>query len=219
MDMYLGEMALLVVSVPILIGMVKGITARLRINDYIASVAIFLIVLLNVRGGIRIGERFSLSLGGLISLPLCTFIMIKRSEKASDVFYAMLSMLGVAGITFLYSLHFLEVTSLDPRLIAFLLSLVVGLWCAFSARRTFSSCLFSAVVGSFVGITPYLIFIRKNGNIGGSYTFAVMWMGALLGMIIQYLLTYMMRAIKSPRADSYFEAGEMKEETEEGKKE
>ena len=217
--MYLGEMVLLVAAVLVMTGLVKGITARLGFNDYVAAFTIFVIVLLNVRGGIPISERFRLSLGGILSLVVAFYTLIRKSDKASDLFFALLSALGCAGIVFAYSLHFTETLPLDPRLLAFLLSLLVGLWCAFSARRTFSSCLFSSLTGGFLGGTLYLTILVKHGNIGGNYTFAVMWLGALFGLMIQYALTVMLRAVKSPRADSYFEAGEMADEEKREEKE
>ena len=210
--MYLGEMTLLIIAVLVMTGLARGITTRLGLNDIVTSVSIFLIVLLNVRGGISIGKDFSLSLGGVLSILLCTYTFIRRKEKASDLLAGFLSMLGCAGISFLYTFHFLSVVQLDPRLLAALLSLLVGLWSALAARRTFASCLFSSVAGSFFGITIYLIFFRKSGNIGGNYTFAVMWIGATVGLLLQYLFAMMMRVTKSPRANSYFEAGEMQEE-------
>ena len=203
---------MLVVAVFVMIGAVKGITARLGLNDYITAFFIFLIVLLNVRGGIRLTESFSLSLGGVLSVVIAFFILFRQGGKGADKFLAMLSALGCAGIAFAYTSHFTYTVSLDSRLLAALLSLLIGLWCAFSAKRTFSACLFSAIVGSFLGVTLYQIFVRKSGNIGGNYSFAVMWFGAIVGILIQYLLTVMLRAVKSPRANSYFEAGEMVEE-------
>ena len=121
-------------------------------------------------------------------------------------------MLGCAGIAFAYTMHFWGTVGLDPKILAPLLSLLLALWCAFSARRTFASCLFSSLTGGFLGITLYLVFLEKHGNIGGGYTFCVMWLSAIFGLTIQYLLTVMMRAVNSPRANSYFEAGEMTEE-------
>ena len=209
--MYIGEMVLLVVSAILLVGLAKGITARLHLNDYAAVFLIFVIVLLNVRGGIQAG-KFRLGLGGFLSVILSIILLIRRSEKASDVGFALLSMLGCAGIAFAYTMHFLGNVGLDPRLVAPLLSLLLALWCAFSARRTFASCLFSALTGGFLGIFCYLFFLEKRGNIGGDYCFCVMWLSAIFGLTIQYLLTVMMRAVKSPRANTYFEAGEMTEE-------
>lgn len=215
--MYIGEMSLLITAVLVMTGLVKGITEKLHINDYIATFTIFLIVLLNVRGGIKLTRDFSLAIGGVLSLLVGFYVLIRRSEKASDILFALLSMAGAAGIAFVYTLHFSSTVRLDPRLLAVLLALLIGLWSAFAARRTFASCLFSATVGSFIGVTIWQIFFRKSGNIGGSYSFAVMWLGAIFGLGLQYLLTKMMRAIKSPRADVYFEAGELKEESDEKK--
>ena len=204
----------MIVAVLVMTGLAKGITSRLHFNDAVASVAIFLIVLLNVRGGIPLGKSFSLSLGGVLSVALCLYAFLRRSERPYDLFLGFLSMLGTAGITFLYTLHFLSAIKLDPRLLACLLSFLVGLWSAFAAKRTFASCLFSSVAGSFLGVTLYLVFIRKGGNIGGNYTFTVMWLGATIGLLLQYLFAVMMRVMKSPRSDSYFEAGEMQDEEE-----
>ena len=211
--MLLGESALLAASVLVMLGMVKKITARLGMNDYVTSFFIFLIVLLNVRGGVRLTNSFSLSLGGTLSVIVACYILIRRSEKGSDFLFALLSAIGCAGIVFAYTLHFSTVLCLDPRILATLLALLVGLWCAFSARRTFAACLFSSIIGAFLGVTIYQVFFRKSGNIGGSYAFAVMWLGAIFGIVIQYLLTVMLRSIKSPRANSYFEAGEMSDES------
>ena len=210
--MYLGEMALLVVSALVMTGLVKGVTSRLRLNDFAASFLIFVIVLLNVRGSVKLGRGFSLSLGGVLSVIASVYMIAKRSETAEDIVFALLSMLGNAGIVFAYSMHFLESTAIDPRALSALLSVLAGLWCAFAARRTFASCLFSAVTGGFIGTTIYLIFVRMRGNIGGYYAFSTMWLTAIFGLTIQYLTTVMMRAIKSPRAQSYFEAAELMED-------
>ena len=209
--MYLGEMALLIVSILVMTGLAKGITERLRFNEFAAAFLIFLIVLLNVRGSVRLTRDFSLSLGGVLSVLVGFYTLFKRADEGRDVLLGLLSMIGTAGIAFLYSYFFLEQAPMDPRLLATLLSLLTGLWCAVSAKRTFSSCLFSALVGSFIGIAAYQIFFRKSGNIGGSYAFTVMWFSAIVGLVLQYLFTMMMRAVNSPRANSYFEAGEMKE--------
>ena len=211
-NMILGEMALLVTAVFVMCGVAKGITSRLRMNDYVTTFLIFVIVLLNVRGGVKLTESYSLSLGSILSVIVGSYTMIRRSDTLSEGIFALLSAAGCAGIVFAYSAHFLGEIKLDPRLVASLLSLLVGLWCAFAARRRFSSCLFAALFGGFLGSTLYLILFEKHGNIGGNYTFAVMWLGAIAGLVIQYLLTVLLRAVKSPRADSYFEAGEMKEE-------
>ena len=216
--MYLGELTLLATAALVMTGLAKGITARLRLNDFAASFLIFVIVLLNVRGGVRLNERYSLALGGVLSVLVSIYMLIKRSERSSDVLLAFLSMLGNAGIVFAYSLHFLEATSLDPKALSALLSLLAGLWCAFAARRTFASCLFAAVTGGFVGATFYLIFFRMSGNIGGSYSFSTMWLTAVFGLTIQYLLSIMMRATKIPRADVYFEAAELMDEDKKSKK-
>ena len=216
--MIMGEMTLLVVAVLVLSGASKGITARLRMNDYVTAFCIFVIVLLNVRGGVKLTSDYSLALGGVFSIVVAIYTLIRRSEKVSDVFFALLSAVGCAGIAFAYTLHFSSVFPLDKRLLATLLSLLLGLWCAFSARRTFSSCLFSALIGGFVGVTTYQIIFLKGGKIGGNYTFAVMWLSAIFGLLIQYLLTVLLRAVKSPRADSYFEAGALAEEDTDQKK-
>ena len=216
--MYLGEMALLTASVLVMTGLVKEITARLGFNDFTAAFMIFLIVWLNVRGSVRLTEAYSLSVGGVLSVLAVTFSLFRRSESGKDLLLSFFSLVGTVAITFVYSLEFLERTSLDPRTLATLLSIPTGLWCALSGKRTFATCLFSAVTGGFLGIMFYQLFFRKSGNIGGSYAFTVMWFSALFGLILQYLLTAMMRAVKSPRADSYFEAGEMRDEEEEKEK-
>lgn len=217
--MILGEMALLITSVFVMTGLAKKVTRRLGVNDFIATFFIFLIVVLNVRGGIRMTRNYTLSLGGVLSVVVSLYMMLKRSERGTDILFALLSAIACAGIAFAYTLHFSETVKLNEKTLALLLSVLVGLWSAFAARRTFAACFFSALTGSFLGITTYLIFFRNSGNIGGSYTFAVMWLGAIFGLILQYLLTYTMRAVGSPRADSYFEAGEMRDEREEKKKE
>ena len=56
--MYLGEMALLVASALVMTGLAKGITARLKLNDFAATFLIFVIVLLNVRGEIKMTENY-----------------------------------------------------------------------------------------------------------------------------------------------------------------
>ena len=210
--MLIGEMVLLVVAVFVMIGAAKGITARLGLNDYLTAFFIFVIVLLNVRGGVRLTAEYSLSLGGVLSVIVAFYTLFHRSEKGTDLLLAILSALGCAGIAFAYTLHFSVSQPLDARLLVVLLSLLVGLWCAFSAKRTFAACLFSAIVGSFIGVSLYQIFFQNSGNIGGNYSFTLMWSGAIFGLLIQYLLTVMLRAVKSPRANSYFEAGEMQEE-------
>lgn len=215
--MYLGELALLISSTLILTGAARGITGRLRLNDFAASFIIFVIVLLNVRGAIALSGKYTLSLGGILSVIVSIYMMIARSERGSDILFAFLSMLGNAGIVFAYSLHFLTSTGIDPRALSALLSLLSGLWCAFAAKRTFASCLFSAITGGFLGTGAYLLFFAKSGNIGGSYSFSTMWLSAIFGLTIQYLLSIMMRATKSPRADSYFEAGELMESEESDK--
>ena len=216
--MYLGELSLLVAAAVVMTGLAKGITSRLKLNDFAASFLIFVIVLLNVRGGIKIG-KFSLALGGVLSVAASVYILIRRSEKASDVLFAVISMLGNAGLVFAYTLHFLEDAPLDPKALSALLSVLSGLWCAFAARRTFASCLFAAVTGGFIGSALYLIFFRMSGNIGGSYSFSTMWLSAIFGLTIQYLLTVMMRAVKNPRANAYFEAGKMMDEEDKKQKE
>ena len=212
--MLLGESALLVISVLVMLGTVKKITARLGMNDYVTAFFIFVIVLLNVRGGVKLTNDYSLSLGGVLSVVVACYVLVRRSERGSDLLFASLSAIGCAGIAFAYTLHFTTVLSLDPRILASLLALLIGLWCAFSARRTFAACLFSSIIGAFLGVTIHQIIFLKSGNIGGSYAFAVMWLGAIFGIVIQYLLTVMLRSIKSPRANSYFEAGEMSDEEE-----
>ena len=213
--MYLGEMALLIVSVLVMTGLVKGITSRLRLNDFTASFMIFVIVLLNLRGGISLRKDLSLSLGGVLSLVVAFYVLIAKHENRQEVLLSIGAAIIAAAIAFVYTLHFSENERLDPRLLAALLSLLLGLWCAIAAKRTFSSCLFSSVTGGFIGVTIYLLFFRKSGNIGGSYSFAVMWLSAIFGLGLQYLLSIMLRAINSPRADSYFEAAEMEEENRE----
>jgi len=213
--MYIGEMTLLVVAVLVMTGLARGITARLFMNDFAATFMIFLIVLLNVRGGITLTKSFTLSVGGALSVVVCTYAMIRRSEKGSDLLSAILAMAVDAGIVFIYSAHFLPMSAIDPRVLATLLSLIVGLWSAVAARRTFASCLFSSVTGSFLGATLYLLFLRKSGNIGGNYTFTVMWLGAIFGLLLQYLLSLVTRGTRSPRANTSFEAGEMAEEEDE----
>ena len=207
-------MALLMASVLVMTGLVKGITARLGFNDFSAAFVIFLMVLLNVRGGVKLTKSFTLSLGGILSVAASTFALFKRSESGKDILLALFSLTGTIALTFAYSLHFLESIPTDPHALAPLLAIPTGLWCALSGKRTFATCLFSAVTGGFIGVGLYQIFFRKSGNIGGSYAFTVMWFSAFFGLALQYLLTVMMRAVKSPRADSYFEAGEMKEEEE-----
>ena len=214
--MYLGELSLLVVAAIVMTGLAKGVTARLRLNDFAASFLIFVIVLLNVRGGVKLGA-FSLSFGGVLSVVASIYMLLRRSEEAKDVLFAVIAMLCNAGIVFAYSLHFLQSVPLDPKLLSAALSLLAGVWCAFSAKRTFAACLFAAVTGGFIGTTVYLIFFRMSGNIGGSYSFSTMWLTAVFGLTIQYLTTLMMRAVKSPRANAYFEAGELMEEKKEKK--
>jgi len=217
--MLIGEMLLLVVAVLVMIGAVKKITARLGLNDYVTTFFIFVIVLLNARGGVRLSDNYALYLGGVLSVIVATYILLSRIERISDLVGAALSALGCAGIAFTYTTHFSTVTILDPRLLAILLSLLIGLWCACTAKRTFSSCLYSATTGGFLGVTLYQTIIQNGGNIGGNYSFAVMWFGAIFGILIQYLLTHLLQAVNSPRANSYFEAGAMAEERDEDKKE
>ncbi len=212
--MLLGEMSLLVAAVLVMTGLVKKITARLYVNDFIATFFIFLIVLLNVRGGIELGGGFRLYLGGALSILISIYAFIRRTEKPSDALAGIFGCLSEAGITFLYTLVFSSAWAMDMRLLAFLLSVLSGVWCALVSKRTFASCLFSAVTGAFIGSTAYLIFVKKSGDIGGNYSFAVMWMSALIGLIVQHLLALTMRAVKSPRADTFFEAGEFVEKQE-----
>ena len=213
--MIVGEMCLLVASVFILIGVAKGITARLQVNDYLATFAIFLIVFLNVCGGIALTDRYKLFLGGVLSVLLATYCLVKRSETAGDLLLALLSSLVTATLAFLYSMHFSART--DIKHVLLLACVPIAVWSAISARRTFASCLFSSVVGSFIGMTFYLVFVQKGGDIGGGESFAVMWVGALFGLVIQYLFAFMLRVTKSPRANSYFEAGEMQESSDDGR--
>lgn len=203
---------LLITAAITMTGLAKGVTARLKLNDFAASFLIFVIVLLNVRGGVRLNENYTLSLGGVLSVLISAYMLVKRSELARDVVLALLSMIGNAGIVFAYSLHFLETAPLNPQLLSALLSVLCGLWSAVTARRTFASCLFSAVTGGFLGATAYLIFFRMHGNIGGSYSFSTMWLSAIFGLTIQYLLSLMIRTVKSPRSNVYFEAGELMDE-------
>ena len=210
--MYLGEMALLLTATVVMTGLAKGITARLRLNDFTASFLIFTIVLLNLRGGVKLSGAYSLALGGVLSVLASIYIVIGRSERPADLLFAVISMIGNAGIVLVYSMHFLGSGILSSKALSALLSILTGLWCAFAARRTFASCLFAAVTGGFLGTTIYYIFLRKSGYIGGSYAFSTMWLSAIFGLTIQYLFSIMMRATHSPRADSYFEAGEMMEE-------
>jgi len=214
--MLIGEMCLLIASVLILIGSAKGITARLYVNDYIAVFSIFVIVLSNVRGGIAITENYRLFIGGVLSVLLAAYCLIKRSDTSGDILIALFSALVTAGIVFVYFLQF-SAEKTDIKLIILLSTLPVAVWSALSARRTFASCLFSALVGSFVGITLYQISILQRGDIGGGYSFAVMWVATLLGLVLQYLFTFLLRATKDPRANSYFEAGEMVENSDEKK--
>ena len=216
--MLLGEMCLLVAAVLVMTGLAKKITARLYVNDFIATFFIFLIVLLNVRGGIKLGENFSLYLGGALSVLLSIYAFFRRTERTSDVLFGIFGCLSEAAIAFLYSYVFLKTQLADIRLVALLLSILSGVWCALVSKRTFASCLFSAVTGGFIGITSYQIFVQKSGEIGGNYGFAVMWMSALLGLLIQHLLALTMRAVNSPQADTFFEAGELKEKAEKSDK-
>ena len=210
--MLLGEMCLLVAAVLVMTGLAKKITARLYINDFIATFSIFLIVLLNVRGGIGLGRGYALYLGGALSVLLSFYAFIRRTEKPSDALFGIIGCLTEAGIAFLYTYVFSSVW--DAGILAFLLSILSGVWCALVSKRTFASCLFAANVGGFIGITLYLIFVKKGGEIGGTYTFAVMWMSAIFGLLIQHLLALTMRAVNSPRAQNFFEAGEMRENEE-----
>ena len=214
--MLIGEMCLLIASVLILIGLAKGITSRLYVNDYIAVFAIFVIVLLNVRGGIELTAGYRLFLGGALSVILAVYCMIKRAETAGDVIRALFSALVTAAVAFTYFLQF-SAENAPIGYIVLLATLPIGLWSAISARRTFASCLFSALVGGFIGITLYQVLIRKGGDIGGDYAFAVMWLGTLLGLVVQYLLTYLLRVTKNSRASSYFEAGEMQDISDDNK--
>ena len=160
--MILGEMTLLVVAVLVLSGASKGITARLRMNDYVTAFYIFVIVILNVRGGVKLTRDYSLALGSVFSLFVAIYTLIRRSEKASDVFFALLSAVGCAGIAFAYTLHFSSVFPLDKRLLATLLSLLLGLWCAFSARRTFSFLGVDRWIRRLDDLSNYLSKRRKN---------------------------------------------------------
>jgi len=214
--MLIGEMCLLIASVLILIGLAKGITARLYVNDYIAVVTIFIIVLLNVRGGISLSASYRLYLGGILSVLLALYCIIKRSETAGDVTRALFSAIVTAALAFMYFLQF-SAEIIAAKYIVLLASVPIGVWSAISAKRTFASCLFSALVGGFLGITLYQTLIEKSGDIGGGSAFAVMWLGTLLGLIVQYLLTFLLRVTKNPRANSYFEAGEMQEKSDENK--
>ena len=214
--MLLGEMCLLVAAVLVMTGLAKKITAKLYINDFIATFSIFLIVLLNVRGGIGIGRGFFLYLGGLLSVLLSVYAFIRRTEKTSDALFGIFGCLTEAGIAFLYTYVFSPLW--NEEILALLLSLLSGVWCALVSKRTFASCLFSANVGSFLGVTLYLIFVQKGGEIGGTYSFAVMWMSAIFGLMIQHLLALTMRAENSPRAQTFFEAGEMMEKEEKSDK-
>ena len=216
--MYVGEMALLIASALVMTGLARGVTSGLRLNDFVTAFLIFVIVLLNVRGGIKLTEEYSLGLGGVLSVLVSIYILIARKERASDILFALISMLGNAAIVFVYSLHFLSATSLDPRALSVLLSVLAGLWCAFAARRTFAACLFAAITGGFIGTSVYLIFFQNSGYLGGSCSFSTMWLTAIFGLTIQYLLSWMMRAIKSPRADTFFEAGELMEKEDQNKK-
>lgn len=216
--MLIGEMCLLIAAVFVMIGLARGITARLYVNDYVASFVIFLIVLLNIRGGIPVGKGYLLSLGGILSVPITLYCLLKRAEKASDVLIAALSALVTAGLAFLYFYHLREESPFGTPQIILFASLPIGVWCALSARRTFASCLFSAVVGGFLGITLYQTLVLRSGNIGGGYAFSVMWTGALVGLVLQYLFTFFLKATGNPRASTYFEAGEMREKSEEKEK-
>jgi len=215
--MIIGETCLLIASVFVMIGLAKGITSRLYVNDYIAAFVIFLIVFLNIRGGIKLTDRYELFLGGILSVILVIWFLIKRSETVGQFFRAIISSLISAVIVFTYFLHFHAEKAFDENLVVLFASLPLGIWCAVSANRTFASCLFSAIFGSFLGSMFFLLFIQKGGSIGGENSFAVMWLGALTGLIVQYLGTYLLRATNHPRANSYFEAGKMQESSEEKK--
>ena len=209
-------MCLLIASVFIMIGAAKGITSRLYVNDYVAVFFIFLIVLLNVRGGISLTADHRLFLGGAFSVLLSAYCLIKRSDTVGDALHGILSALVSAAMAFLYFWRFSEGKT-SPALLILLPAVPIAVWSAISAKRTFASCLFSAVVGSFIGITIYQLFLQKGGDIGGGYAFAVMWVGGLLGPVIQYLLTFLLRVTNNPVANSYFEAGEMQEISDEDK--
>ena len=216
--MYLGEMALLITSALIMTGLASGVTRRLHLNDFVASFLIFVIVILNIRGGVRLGNHYSLALGGVLSVFVSIYMMIARRERTGDIILAVISMLGNAGIVFLYTLHFYGATYLDPRALSALLSVLAGLWCALAARRTFAACLFAAITGGFLGTMFYLVFFRNSGNIGGSYSFSTMWLTAIFGLTIQYLLSLLVRSAKNSRTDVYFEAGELMDEENEEEK-
>ena len=209
--MLLGEMCLLVAAVLVMTGLAKKITARLYINDFIATFLIFTIVLLNVRGGIGIGENYSLYLGGALSVLLTVYAFARRTERPSEILAGLFGAASEAGIAFLYTFVFFSAWSMRPQILALLLSLLSGVWCALASKRTFASCLFSSVTGAFIGITLYQIFVKKSGAIGGEYAFAVMWMSAIFGLLVQHLLAMTMRETNSPRASTFFEAGEMEE--------
>ena len=82
-------MALLIAAAITMTGLAKGVTMRLKLNDFAASFLIFVIVLLNVRGGVRLNENYTLSIGGVLSVVITVYMLLKRSELARDVVLAL----------------------------------------------------------------------------------------------------------------------------------
>ena len=215
--MYVGEISLLIVSVLVITGLANGILSKLRLNNYATTFLIFVIVLLNVRGNLPIGT-YSLSLGGVLSVVIAILLLLQKNERGSDILLAIVVMLVNAGITFAYTMHFSENVPIHKQLLAVLLSLLSGLWCAAAAKRSFPACFFAAITGGALGVSLYYFFFRKSGNIGGNYMFAVMWLSAIFGLTLAYLLGIMTRATKTIRADVYYEASELKEAIKDKKK-
>ena len=210
-DMILGETTLLIAVLLILSGAAKGITRRLRVNDYIASFFLLVILLLSIRGNIKLAKGFTLSLGSVLSLIVGSINLATNIKGGKALPKVVFSTLASSAIVFIYSLHFSENVTLDPRLLILLLSLLVGVWCALSSGSVLPCCLFSALWGSFVGSTLFLVFFLKSGNIGGNYTFSLMWIAAISGLIIRLLLDRLFAQTKSPRSYVYYEADGMEE--------
>ena len=210
--MILAETTLIVAVLLVMSGAVRGITRKLGANDYTAAFLVLLILLLNLRGNIKASERFTLSLAAVFSLFVGLFTLATNAEKGKAIPKALFSTLGSSAIVFAYSLCFLGRVKLDPNLVALLLSLLLGLACALFAGRNYSICLFSALWGAFGGSTLHLIFFLKSGNIGGNYTFSVMWIGAISGLLLCHLFDRFFATTKSPRPYVYYEADRMKDE-------
>lgn len=206
--MLLGELSLLTVSVFVLIGVTKKLLERLYISDFVAMFFIFLIVFTNISLKIIVTEKFSLMLGGIIYLIIALYMLIMQIIKYRTLISSIIGILGSAVISFLYYFYFAGLSSYNIYMVAAVAALICGTWCAI-INKTLGGAFASATAGSSIGIIMYGVLTKTAICFVGESMFGTMVLSSLIALIMQYLLTFVIRAVRSPQFSSYFEAGEL----------